>query len=235
LDYAKAKSQGSESQRYALDLADLAGLYSRNGLLATAAAIACTGGQGGPGAADRTAELIASMRPEYVLGFGASFARGPNIDGHDIDRRGLDAGLNRLIDNVPSLMSVLIVLSVSLGTRAADFAEGVLIGGAFLQDINDLRIPVDREGEIARLIALGQDPARLALLEQLELSGLALMLALLIYRQRWQHPYIRAIRRRKKSYSEADTEFVALAEDEQVEAAGAATPCRKYSQLLPRD
>jgi hypothetical protein len=175
------------------------------------------------------------MRPEYVLGFGASFARGPNIDGLDIDRRGLDAGLNRLIDSVPSLISVLIALSVSLGTRAAAFAEGVLIGGAFSQDINVLGIPVDREGEISRLLALGEDPAGLALFERLELSGLTLTLTLLIFRQRWQHPYIRALRRRKKAYSGADTALDALAEDEPVEAADAAIQSPKYSQLLPRD
>jgi hypothetical protein len=234
LEFANAKGQGPDGQRYALDLADLAGLYSRNGMLAIADAVACTGGQGVPRPADRTAALVACMHPEYVLGFGASFARGPNIDGHDIDRRDFDAGLNRLIDGVPSLMSVLTALSVSLGTRAAAFAEGVLIGGAFFHDINDPGIPVDREGEIARVIALAQDPAGLALFERLEWSGLTFLLALLIRRQRWQHPYIRAIRRRKNSSSGADT-LVAFAEEEQVEAGGAATPCRKDSRLLPRD
>jgi hypothetical protein len=228
LEFANAKGQGPDSPRYALDLADLAGLYSRNGLLATAAAVAATGGQGGPGAADRTAELIASMRPEYILGFGASLARGPTIDGHDIDRRALDAGLNRLIDSVPPVINVLIVLSVNLGPRAAAFAEGVLAGGAFLQDTYDPGIPVDRAREIGRLITLVQDPAGLALIGRLELSGLTLTLALLIRWRRWQHPYIRAIRRRR--YSGTDTALDALDEDELEQAAGAAAPCRK---LLP--
>jgi hypothetical protein len=203
LDYAKANSQRLDSQRYALDLADLAGMYNRNGVLAVAAVVTSTGGLGGPSAVAQTAGLVERMTPIYILGFGASLARGPNIDGRDLDRQRLGADYSRLIDSVPSLLSVLSALSANPGTRVADFAGGVLIGGSLLEEMNDPETLADQTGEEnARLVAL----------------------SLLLCRQSWRHSYLRSMRRRRKSSFGTGAVHAVLGEDEKEESAGFVEP-----------